>query len=146
MCKNTRGRHQTKQISPGHQTEAEKKNSPLLTPRTYQGATCHAAGAYAIAPNVSTSLTTRGSFSLGSTHSFIEEIVPRIEAAVDPREMDRLQGELGAFLFDNAYTMVGLYLVDAVWPVGPRIEEWSEHVVTRDLRNINGYQFIRPRQ
>ena len=31
MCKNTRGRHQTKQIPPGHQTEAEKKNSPLLT-------------------------------------------------------------------------------------------------------------------
>ena len=85
-------------------------------------------------------------FSLGSTHSFIEEIVPRIEAAVDPRDMERLQGELGTFLFDNAYTMVGLYLVDAVWPVGPRIEEWSEHVVTRDLRNINGYQWIEPRQ
>ena len=119
---------------------------PQVVARTYQGATCHAAGAFAIAPNVSTSLTTRGSFSLGSTHSFIEEIVPRIEDAVDPRDMERLQGELGTFLFDNAYTMVGLYLVDAVWPVGPRIEEWREHVVTSDLRNINGYEWIEPRQ
>ena len=119
---------------------------PQAVARTYQGATCHAAGAQAIAPNVSTSLTTRGSFSLGSTHSFIEEIFPRIEAAVDPRDMERLQGELGTFLFDNAYTMVGLYLVDAVWPVGPRIEEWSEHVLTSDLRNINGYEWIEPRQ
>ena len=110
---------------------------------------CHAAGANTIAPNVSASLTARGILLAwnGRTHSGIEEIVATgIEPAEEPRDMERLQGELGTFLFDNAYTMVGLYLVDAVWPVGPRIEEWSEHVVTRDLRNINGYQWIEPRQ
>jgi len=32
-----------------------------------------------------------------------------------------------------------------VWPVGPRIEEWKAHVKFTDLRNINGYEYIKPR-
>jgi len=32
--------------------------------------------------------------------------------------------------------------LDAVWPVGPRIQPWTEHVNSRDLRQINGYEYI----
>jgi hypothetical protein len=33
-----------------------------------------------------------------------------------------------------------------VWPVGPRIEEWWEDAKIKDMRNINGYEHIRPRK
>lgn len=36
----------------------------------------------------------------------------------------------------------GLFVGDTVWPVGPRIEEWGEHVKTRDLQRINVYEYI----
>ena len=41
-----------------------------------------------------------------------------------------------------------LYLWDAVWAVGPRIDEksWSANLFYGDIRNINGYEWIQPRQ
>jgi len=119
---------------------------PQVVGRTYHGATCHAAGARVLTPGISDLVTTKGSFTLGASHPFMEEITPRINGAVDRKELDRLSGELGAFLFDNALTSLGLYSADAVWPIGPRLEDWKEHVKTRDTRNINGYEYIRPRK
>ena len=76
----------------------------------------------------------------------MEEITPLIGVTIDPKERIRLETELGRFLFDSALTMVGLWAIDAVWPVGPRLEEWTEHVKTKDMRQINGYEHIQHRQ
>jgi peptide/nickel transport system substrate-binding protein len=119
---------------------------PQITARTYQGATCHSAGARVLSPGIANLITSQGTFNFGASHPFIEEITPRIEGAVDRKELNRLTADLGTFLFDNALTAIGLYSQDVVWPVGPRLEEWKEHVKTRDTRNINGFEFIRPRK
>jgi ABC-type transport system substrate-binding protein len=119
---------------------------PQIVGRTYQGATCHAAGARVVTVGAIPQLTTKASFNDGATHPFLEEIMPRIEGAIDRKELASLEGKLGAFIFDNALTHLGLYTVDVVWPVGPRLEEWKEHATIKDLRNINGYEFIRPRK
>jgi peptide/nickel transport system substrate-binding protein len=119
---------------------------PQIVARTYQGATCHSAGARVLSPGIANLITSQGSFNFGASHPFIEEITPRIEGAVDRKELNRLTADLGAFLFDNALTAIGLYSQDVVWPVGARLEEWKDHVKTRDTRNINGFEFIRPRK
>jgi hypothetical protein len=49
-------------------------------------------------------------------------------------------------LMDNYLTDLVYYTMDAVWLVGPRLEEWTEHVRTSDVRQINGYEFIQHRQ
>ena len=76
----------------------------------------------------------------------MDEHMPKMDAAVDPDELHRLEKELAEFVFDNAMTYVGLYAIDAIWPVGPRIEKWSDDVKFTDLRNLNGYEYIRPRE
>ena len=119
---------------------------PQIVGKTYSGATCHTIGSKVATVGGLPQLTTNASFNHGATHPFLEEIMPRISAAVDPKELERLEGELGKFLFDNALTSIGLYQVDVVWPVGPRIEPWTENVKTRDMRNMNGYEFIKLRQ
>ena len=50
-------------------------------------------------------------------------------------------------LFDESI-YASLYMWDAVWAVGPRIDEksWSENLFYGDIRNINGYEWIEPRQ
>ena len=48
-------------------------------------------------------------------------------------------------MFEIAITAVDLYNFDVVWPVVPQIQPWPEGVRYRDIRNINGYEFIRPR-
>ncbi|MCI0901346.1 MAG: hypothetical protein J4N70_10505, partial [Chloroflexi bacterium] len=84
-------------------------------------------------------------WNAGASHPWLEEIMPKISAAVDPNDLVRLESELGQWLFDNALTYIGLYSVGAVWPVGPKIEEWKADVKFTDLRNINGYEYIKPR-
>jgi len=119
---------------------------PQLVSRTYQGATCHAAGVRVLAVGSIGILTTKGGWNMGASHPFLEQLAAKIDGAVDPAELQRLETEYGVFLYDNALTGIGLYGVAAVIPVGPRIESWREHVKFTDLRNINGYEYIRPRQ
>jgi peptide/nickel transport system substrate-binding protein len=119
---------------------------PQIVGRNYQGATCHAVGARVVTVGAQPQLTLAGSFNYGAQHQFLEEIMPQIEAAIDPAELDQLEGELGKFLFDHSLTYLGLYAVDVVWPVGSRLHPWTEHVKTADMRNINGYEFMRPQQ
>jgi hypothetical protein len=119
---------------------------PQIVGKTYSGATCHASGSRVVTLGAQPQFTTEATINPGATHPIQEEIKPTNGAAVDPKELARPEGELGKFLFDNALTNIGLYQVDVVWPVGSRIEPWTEHVKTRDMRNINGYEFIQHRQ
>lgn len=118
---------------------------PQIQSRNYQGADCHAFNQSVVVGTI-TQLTSYGSNSFGATHPFLEEIMPRITSAVEDEERERLEEEMAAFLFDNALTNIGLFAGDTVWPVGPRIEEWTEHVNTVDLRRMNSYEYIRHRQ
>jgi peptide/nickel transport system substrate-binding protein len=118
---------------------------PQRAARSYLGANCQAASARLVVGAI-TQLASWSATSRGVSHPWLDEIIPQIAGAVDPVEREQLEAELGAFLFDNALAYVGLYSIDAVWPVGTRIEEWTEHVKTRDLRGINGYEYIQPRQ
>lgn len=118
---------------------------PTHVARTYQGTTCHAAGARIVTVGSQPLITMTAAWNAGASHPWLEEHMPKMNAAVDPVELRNLEAELGSFLFDNALTYIGLYSVGAVWPVGPRIEEWKSHVKFTDLRNINGYEYIRPR-
>ena len=118
---------------------------PTMVARTYQGATCHAAGARIVTVGAQTLITENAAWNAGASHPWMEEIMPKISAAVDPTDLVRLESELGQWLFDNVLTYVGLYSVGAVWPVGPNIEEWKADIKFTDLRNINGYEYIKPR-
>ena len=118
---------------------------PTMVARTYQGAACHAAGTRIVTPGSQPLLTTAAAWNPGASHPWMEQHMPKMNAAVDPEELHRLEIELGQFLYDNVLTFVGLYGVDAIWPVGPNIETWKDDVKFTDLRNINGYEYIKPR-
>ncbi len=122
---------------------------PTIVGRTYQGATCHAAG---IRLEPGQGFTDKGSklnhqavWSSGADHPWLDEKIALHKGEVDFEARRALAIEITTFMFENAITNIGLYNFDVVWPVGPRIQPWSEGVRYRDLRNINGYEYIRPR-
>ena len=78
-------------------------------------------------------------------HPWLDDQVAARIAEVDSEKRRELAIETATFLFENAITAVGLNNFDVVWPVGPQIQPWPEGVRYRDIRNINGYEFIRPR-
>ena len=119
---------------------------PKLVGRTYQGATCHAGGPLPTPANGYGSYLHENPFNRGLELQWSDDMMRRAMGEVDPSKREVLERELGQFLFDNALTDLTYYNIDAVWPVGPRIEPWTEHVRTSDVRQINGYEFIRHRQ
>jgi peptide/nickel transport system substrate-binding protein len=119
---------------------------PSLVGRTYQGATCHAGGPLATPADGFGSYLSENPFNRGLEHAWSDNEMRLAMQEVDPVEREAMERELGQFLFDNALTDLTYYNIDAVWPVGPRIEPWTEHVRRSDTRQINGYEFIRHRQ
>ena len=122
---------------------------PSLIARTYQGSTCHA-GSIRLEPGQGYSgmlsqLHYQAVWNRGVEHPWLDEKVSAHMAEVDSPKRRELAIEIATFLFENAVTAVGLYNFDVVWPVGPNIQPWSEGVRYRDIRNINGYEFIRAR-
>jgi peptide/nickel transport system substrate-binding protein len=119
---------------------------PTLVGRTYTGVTCHSIS-IRLAPALGLSnYTTESVFSYGTEHPFLEEIVPKVIAAVDPKERERLTLEAYQFFYDNAMAAIGLYVFDNAWAVGPKIKPWTEHVpLGGDLRTISSTEWIEPR-
>jgi peptide/nickel transport system substrate-binding protein len=118
---------------------------PTLVARTYEGATCHAASIRVAPSQGFASYTNASPFSYGSEHPFLEE---HIEAAITSiRSEDREAEEdiIARWQFDNVFAMIGLYVNDNIWPVGPNINPWDDFIKQGDLRQINGFEYITPR-
>ena len=119
---------------------------PTVIGRTFNGATNHATDPSNTPARLYNALQDRGSF-VRHTHPYLEDITIRAQSAVTLDERTKLENEVGKFMYDESiYT--SLYLWDAVWAVGLRIDEksWSENLFYGDIRNINGYEWIQPRQ
>ena len=49
--------------------------------------------------------------------------------------------ELARRMFDNVVDM-GLYSVNIVWPLGPKIDDWSQDMEYGDKRYLSAYEHI----
>ena len=119
---------------------------PTVIGRTFNGATNHATSPSNTPARLYNALQDRGSF-VRHTHPYLDDISIRAQGAVTLDERTKLENEVGKFMFDESI-YASLYMWDAVWAVGPRIDEksWSENLFYGDIRNINGYEWIEPRQ
>jgi len=80
-------------------------------------------------------------FTQGWEHQFFEDQINLANNTIDPVALDTIQRDVAQFMFDQV-VQPAIYSWDAVWPVGPRIEEWTEFVKHTDTRNINGFEFM----
>ena len=119
---------------------------PTVIGRTFNGATNHATSPSNTPARLYNALQDRGSF-VRHTHPYLDDISILAQSAVALDERTKLENELGKFMLDESI-YASLYMWDAVWAVGPRIDEksWSENLFYGDIRNINGYEWIEPRQ
>lgn len=122
---------------------------PSLIARNYQGSTCHAGGIRLEPGQGFSGMLSKqhhqAVWNRGVEHPWLDEKVSEHMAEIDSEARRELAIEIATFMFDNALTGVGLYNFDSLWPVGPNIQPWIEGVRYRDLRNINGYEYIQHR-
>lgn len=116
---------------------------PELVERTYQGATCQGTSEQPEPINQIPIWTTVAStFNGGVEHPFLEEKVAEATSTLDVDERWEVQREIARFLFDNALD-IGVYNVPVVYPVGPRIQDWSADWRYGDSRIISSLEYVR---
>jgi peptide/nickel transport system substrate-binding protein len=118
---------------------------PTLVARTYRGATCHAASIRLAPTQGFASYLNASPFSYGAEHNFLEEHIAKAKGSILRADREAEEDLLARWNFDNAFAMIGLYVNDNVWPVGPKLDVKSWQVTQGDLRQINGFEHIKPK-
>jgi peptide/nickel transport system substrate-binding protein len=109
--------------------------------RTYNGLTCHA-GPPLVEPLVFWGylFPPDGNWSAGSSHPYLTENLDKAMAIFNKEERWKVQMEMGQFLWDNALD-IGLYTVNNIYPLGPKIDSWEEHLETGDPRRLSSIEY-----
>ena len=118
---------------------------PQLVARTYEGMTCHNVSIRLAPTQGYGSYLNAGNFSWGSEHAFLEENIPRAQQSVDRADREAIEREIAQWTYDNVFAAIGLYVVDNIWPVGPNLAPWDGFIKQGDLRQINGFEYMKPR-
>ena len=120
--------------------------SPQIRTRDYQGANCHGTGGRSDPLSLLLVLTTlHASFTVGFEHPYMEERIAKALHVVDTDERYEIMVDVAKFTYDNVVEM-GLYSVNQIWPLGPRLDTWQEHFEYGDKRVLTGLEYAPHRQ
>ena len=53
--------------------------------------------------------------------------------------------DMARFMYENALDS-GFYSVNVLWPLGPRVDSWREHLQMGDTRSLGSYEFATHRE
>ena len=79
-------------------------------------------------------------FTFGVDHPVIDSVIDKAVGIVDGEERLKVEVEIARFLYDNTLG-VGLYTVNFIWPLGPKIDSWLEHMDSGDRRNLSSTEY-----
>ena len=114
--------------------------------RTNTGITCHAAQPL-VEPLVLYGFMydPQGSWSAGNDHPILTELMYEANVTFDTEERWALQMQMAHWIWDNSFD-IGLYSVNNIYPLGPNIDSWEEHLETGDPRRLSALEFARHRE
>ena len=109
--------------------------------RTNTGITCHAAQPL-VEPLVLYGFMYDpiGSWSAGNDHPYLTERLHQASVTFDTDERWALQLEMAHWIWDNSFD-IGLYSVNNIYPLGPKIDSWEDHLETGDPRRLSALEF-----
>ena len=120
--------------------------SPQIRTRDYQGANCHGTGGRTDPLSLLLVLTTlHASFTVGFEHPYMEERIAKALHIVDDEERYKVMVDVARFTYENVVEM-GLYSVNQIWPLGPRVDPWDDHFEYGDKRVLTGTEYAPHRQ
>jgi ABC-type transport system substrate-binding protein len=117
---------------------------PQLVGRTWPGATCHAIS-IRLEPMLGlNNYMNKSTFNYGTFHSYLDENIPGVVGELDNAKRRELTIEMYDWMVNDHQLGVGLYTIEGVLPIGPKIQPW-EYTSFSDIRIPNGYENILPR-
>ncbi|NQW24271.1 MAG: ABC transporter substrate-binding protein [SAR202 cluster bacterium] len=118
---------------------------PQLVARTYEGITCHSVAIRLAPVQGFANYLAEAVFNYSTEHPYFETKIREAQGTTDRVKREALEIEVARFNFENVFGETGLYVFDNVWPVGSKLAPWDGFVKQGDLRQINGYEYMKPR-
>jgi ABC-type transport system substrate-binding protein len=117
---------------------------PQLVGRTWPGATCHAIS-IRLEPMLGlNNYLDKSTFNYGTFHPYLNENIGGVMGELDDAARMEKTLEMYDWMSHEQKLGFGLYTIEGVVPVGPRIQPW-EYTSFSDIRLPNGYENIVPR-
>ncbi len=117
---------------------------PQLVGRTWPGATCHAIS-IRLEPMLGlNNYLDKSTFNYGTFHPYLNENIGGVMGELDDAARMEKTLEMYDWMAHEQKLGFGLYTIEGVVPVGPRIQPW-EYTSFSDIRLPNGYENIVPR-
>ena len=118
---------------------------PQLGAREYNGANCHGTGGrldpLELLPVV---FESTAGFSGGSNHPILDDLLAEARLQIDDEGHFRVLNQFARFVYENVME-TGLYSVNVLWPLGPRVESWVDYLEFGDVRSFGAYEFAKHR-
>ena len=100
---------------------------PQLVARTWGGATCHAISIRLEPMLGMNNYLSKSTFSYGTFHPYLDENIPAVVNELDDEKRMQLTVDLSGWFSNEQKLGFGLYTVQGVLPIGPRIQPWGVH-------------------
>lgn len=80
-------------------------------------------------------------FNVGMEHPWLDETLSKAVMTLDEEKRYEILVEMARWVFDNVAS-AGLYEVNIVWPLSPKIDSWKEHLDHGDRRILNALEYV----
>ena len=117
---------------------------PQIVAREFYGANCHGTGGRVNPWGLHPIFHSGAGFSGGSDHPIMDALLDEMLLQIDDEGRYRVFNKLARFMYENVME-TGLYTVDILWPLSPRVESWEEHLEGGDLRAFGAYEWAKHR-
>ena len=112
----------------------------LIKDKKFNQANCHGTGGRSDPMTLHPSAHSGRLFGAGFTHPTLDELIMTAISKADPDERWVAAGNIAQFIFDNALE-TGLYSSNILWPLGPEIDSWKEHLNYADRRILSSTEY-----
>ena len=114
---------------------------PIVAAREYVGLNCHGTGGKIDPVIILDAMVADAGWSAGFDHPYMEEVlIPKNDAAVNDAEHWEAMNGIAGFIYDNALDG-GLYSVNILWPLSPRVNTWIDDLQHGDPRSLGSYEY-----
>ena len=118
---------------------------PRIQARSYVGLSCHGTGGRVDpATLMDIVYASHSGFSAGFDHPIFDDLIEKMMNIADDEGHWAAMNEMAAFIYENALDS-GFYSVNILWPLGPKVQSWREHLQKGDTRSLGSYEYAKHR-
>jgi peptide/nickel transport system substrate-binding protein len=114
---------------------------PTIAAREYSGVGCQGTNGRLDPLSLMVIFRHDSFFTAGLDHPKITELADKALAIVDTEERNVVTKQIARFFFDNALNF-GLYGLNVIWPLGAKIDDWSDKMEYADPKMISRFEWV----